>query len=94
MRALAAVSDYSIAPTRQPNRSRPGRFRRDWLSGHLVLARRIDDPRFQRIYMGSPRNVVHVFRLTGPAEVDEEFTGWLAEAYQVGAQQHLPPRTL
>ena len=44
--------------------------------------------------MGSPRNVVHVFRLTGPAEVDEEFTGWLAEAYQVGAQQHLPPRTL
>jgi Domain of unknown function (DUF5655) len=68
--------------------------RRHWLSGHLVLARRIGNPRFQRIDTFSPRNVVHVFRLTGPAEVDEEFTGWLAEAYQVGAQQHLPPRAL
>jgi hypothetical protein len=54
-----------------------------------VLARRIDKPSFQRINMVLPRNVVHVFRLTGPAEVDEEFAGWLAEAYQVGAQQHL-----
>jgi hypothetical protein len=30
-----------------------------------------------------------VFRLATPAEVDAEFTAWLAEAYQVGAQQHL-----
>ena len=48
--------------------------RRDWLSGHLVLALRIDNPRFQRMDTFSPRNVVHVFRLTGPAEVNEEFT--------------------
>jgi hypothetical protein len=36
---------------------------------------------------------VHAFRLTGPAEVDQEFAAWLAEAYQVGAQRHLrrPP---
>jgi Domain of unknown function (DUF5655) len=67
--------------------------RRDWLNGHLVLARRIDSPRFLRIDTLSPRNVVHAFRLTAPAEVDEEFADWLAEAYQVGAQQHLrhPP---
>jgi Domain of unknown function (DUF5655) len=67
--------------------------RRDWLNGHLVLARRIDSPRFARIDTYSPRNVVHAFRLTGPAEVDAEFTGWLAEAYLVGAQRHLrrPP---
>lgn len=67
--------------------------RREWLNGHLVLARRIDSPHFLRIDTYSPRNVVHAFRLSGPAEVDEEFTGWLAEAYQVGAQQHLrrPP---
>jgi hypothetical protein len=67
--------------------------RRDWLNGHLVLARRIDSPRFLRVDTLSPRNVVHAFRLTAPAEVDEEFAGWLAEAYQVGAQQHLrrPP---
>jgi hypothetical protein len=37
----------------------------------------------------SPRNVVHYFRLTTPADVDEEFTAWLAEACQAGAQQHL-----
>ena len=63
--------------------------RRDWLSGHLVLARRIDSPRFSRVDTFSPRNVVHAFRLDSPADVDQEFTGWLAEAYQVGLQQHL-----
>ena len=44
--------------------------RRDWLNGHLVLARRIDSPRFLRVDTFSPRNVVHVFRLSGPDEVD------------------------
>jgi hypothetical protein len=51
--------------------------------------RRIDSPRFSRIDTMSPRNVVHYFRLTTPADVDAEFTAWLAEAYQAGAQQHL-----
>ena len=32
---------------------------------------------------------VHVFKLTSPADVDEEFAAWLAEAYEVGTQQHL-----
>lgn len=59
--------------------------RRRWLNGHLVLARRIDSPRFVRVETLSPRNVVHSFRLTAPDDVDEEFTAWLAEAYQVGA---------
>ena len=63
--------------------------RRHWLSGHLVLTRRIDSPRFVRIDTISPRNVVHTFRLAAPGEVNAEFTGWLAEAYRVGAQQHL-----
>ena len=34
-------------------------------------------------------NVLHAFRLASPAEVDAQFSRWLAEAYQVGAQQHL-----
>ena len=63
--------------------------RRNWLNGHLVLARRIGSPRFSRIDEFSPRNVVHTFRLDSPAAVDAEFTTWLAEAYQVGMQQHL-----
>jgi hypothetical protein len=64
---------------------------RRWLDGHLVLARRIDSPRFTRIEVFSPRNVLHAFRLTGPDEVDDEFRGWLAEAYRVGEQRHLQP---
>lgn len=66
--------------------------RRRWLAGHLVLARRIDHARFARIDAISPRNLVHVFRLAGPEEVDEQFTAWLTEAYAVGCQQHLRPR--
>lgn len=66
--------------------------RRRWLDGHLVLAQRIDSPRFTRIEVFSPRNVLHAFRLTGPGEVDDEFRGWLAEAYRVGEQRHLRER--
>jgi hypothetical protein len=33
--------------------------------------------------------VVHTFRLASAADVDAEFVSWLAEAYQVGCQQHL-----
>lgn len=63
--------------------------RRDWLNGHLVLARRVDSVRFLRIETFSPHNLLHAFRLTSPDDVDDEFQAWLAEAYEVGAQQHL-----
>lgn len=63
--------------------------RRHWLSGHLVLSRQVDSPRFLRVETLSPRNVVHSFRLATPADVDQEFVAWLAEAYQVGIQDHL-----
>jgi hypothetical protein len=62
--------------------------RSQWLNGHLVLASRIDSPRFTRIETFSPRNVLQAFRLTSAAEVDAEMVGWLAEAYQVGRQRH------
>ena len=65
--------------------------RRNWLDGHLVLARRLPHPRFRRIDTISPRNHVHHFRLTTPREIDAEFRRWLAEAYAVGAQEHLRP---
>jgi hypothetical protein len=61
--------------------------RRQWLDGHLVLARRVDSERFRRIETYSPRNALHAFRLTGPEHVDVEFAGWLAEAYVVGQQR-------
>jgi hypothetical protein len=60
-----------------------------WLDGHLVLARRIDSPRFRKVETYSARNILHAFRLTSPDDVDAEFTAWLAEAYRVGEQRHL-----
>jgi hypothetical protein len=67
-------------------------LRRGWVDGHVVLARRLDSPRFRRIDFISPRNQVHVFRLHQPAEVDAEVEAWLAEAYSVGEQKHLTRR--
>jgi hypothetical protein len=61
----------------------------NWLNGHLVLARQVNSPRFLRVETISPRNVVHAFRLSSAAEIDDEFVAWLAEAYLVGTQQHL-----
>jgi Domain of unknown function (DUF5655) len=63
--------------------------RQRWLDGHLVLSRRIEDPRFRRIDTISPRNHVHAFRLTRPEEIDRQFRAWLELAYAVGAQEHL-----
>lgn len=60
-----------------------------WLDGHIVLARRITHRRFRAVQTISPRNHVHVFRLTSPREVDAQFRAWLAEAYSVGEQKHL-----
>jgi hypothetical protein len=62
--------------------------KRRWLDGHVVLARRLDSPRFRRIDAYSPHNVAHLFRLSSPEEVDDEVTAWLAEAYAVGEQRH------
>jgi hypothetical protein len=62
--------------------------RASWLDGHLVLAREIPSPRWRRVEVFSARNVLHTFRLAGPDDVDGEFAGWLAEAYDVGAQRH------
>jgi hypothetical protein len=64
--------------------------RRRWLGGHLILARQIASPRFRKIETYSPRNVLHVFRLSAPDEVDEQFRAWLAEAYQVESTSTCP----
>ena len=63
--------------------------RRNWLDGHVVLARVRRSRRFRRVEVFSPRNVVHHFRLTSPDDVDDEFRSWLEEAYAVGEQRHL-----
>jgi hypothetical protein len=60
-----------------------------WLDGHVVLARRLEHPRFRKIDTLSPRNHVHHFRLTSLAGIDAEFESFMSEAYAVGDQRHL-----
>jgi hypothetical protein len=64
-------------------------IRRNWVDGHVVLARRLENPRFRRIETFSPRNHLHAFRFESIEEIDAEVTSWLAEAYRVGQQRHL-----
>jgi hypothetical protein len=64
-------------------------IRRDWVDGHVVLARRLKNPRFRRIETFSPRNHLHAFRFESVDEVDDDVAAWLAEAYQVGEQRPL-----
>lgn len=63
--------------------------RRKWLDGHVVLARRLEHPRFRKIETFSPKNHLHAFRLEQPDDVDDTFVAWLREAYEVGEQKHL-----
>lgn len=63
--------------------------RQKWIDGHVVLARRLEHPRFRLVQTFSPRNHLHAFRLTSLADVDDDFCAWLAEAYEVGEQKHL-----
>ena len=63
--------------------------RQRWVDGHVVLARRLEHPRFRRVETFSPRNHLHAFRLEQPADVDDTFTLWIREAYAVGEQRHI-----
>jgi hypothetical protein len=63
--------------------------RRDGLDGHLVLARRIEDPRFLETKTFSPRNHLHRFRIRDVGEIDAQMRAWMREAYAVGEQRHL-----
>ena len=62
--------------------------RHAWVTGHFVLARRLDHPSISRIESLSARNHVHHFRLDSPAAIPA-LRGIAAEARRVGDQQHL-----
>jgi len=59
------------------------------LDGYLDLQRRVEDPRIRRASPYTRRLVVHQFRVSAPEQLDEEFAGWVREAYQVGQGGHL-----
>ena len=54
------------------------------LEGYLDLPREVESDRFLRVSPYTKRLWVHRFVLTSADEVDEEFAGWLGEAYEVG----------
>src|SRR6202046_185080 len=64
-------------------------LRRDRIVGHVVLARRLENPRFTKVETFSPHNHVHSFCFRTHEELDREVLGWLREAYRVGQQLHL-----
>jgi hypothetical protein len=64
-------------------------IRRNWVDGHVVLARRLKNARFRRIETFSPRNHLRAFRFESVDDIDEEVAAWFAEAYRVGEQRHL-----
>lgn len=59
------------------------------LGGYLDLRRQVTDPRITRSSPYTKRLYVHHFRVHSPGQLDDEFAGWLHEAYQVGAGAHL-----
>lgn len=59
------------------------------LAGYLDLQRVVVDPRISRATPYTKRLFVHHFRIGSAAELDEEFTGWVHEAYAVGQGAHL-----
>ena len=62
--------------------------RRAWVTGHLVLDRRAENPLFTKIESFSPRNHAHHFRIDDPAQV-EALADYAREAAAVGRQEHL-----
>ncbi len=59
------------------------------LDGYLDLTREIRDPRISSASPYTKRLFVHHFRVTDLRQLDEEFAGWIREAYAVGAGGHL-----
>ena len=59
------------------------------LDGYLDLQRQVHDPRIRRATPYTRRLFVHQFRVTAADQLDDEFAGWVREAYAVGQGDHL-----
>lgn len=60
------------------------------LRGYFDIQRAIEgDPRITNASPYTKRLFVHQFRITTADQLDDEFAGWIAEAYAVGAGAHL-----
>ncbi|MGW3346608.1 DUF5655 domain-containing protein [Nonomuraea rubra] len=63
------------------------------LRGYFDVQRIIgEDARITNISPYTKRLYVHAFRISDLAELDDEFAGWIREAYDVGQGAHLGAR--
>jgi Domain of unknown function (DUF5655) len=59
------------------------------IRGYLDLQRAVEDPRISNVTPYTSRLFVHHYRISTPDQLDDEFAGWVREAYAVGAGAHL-----
>ena len=59
------------------------------IRGYLDLERVVEDPRISNATPYTKRLFVHTFRITKPEQLDEDFAGWIREAFAVGQGHHL-----
>lgn len=59
-------------------------FSGDRLMGYLDLPRKVTSPRFRSVSDYTKSLWVHGFVITSESELDDEFAGWMAEAYAIG----------
>ncbi len=62
------------------------------LNGYLDLQHPVSDPRIRRCSPYTARLFVLHFRVVTLEQLDADFAGWLAEAYEVGRGAHLTGR--
>jgi Domain of unknown function (DUF5655) len=62
------------------------------LSGYLDLQREVKDARLISSAPYTKRLFVHHFRITRLEDLDDEFAGWIGEAYAVGRGAHMTAR--
>jgi hypothetical protein len=94
---VAACGDYttSVAKTtitfKGPRRGFAGaRPVGDRLQGYFDVTYRVDDPRIRRAAPYQNDLFVHQFRVESPGQLDSQFAGWIADAYdQVGCGNRL-----
>jgi hypothetical protein len=63
--------------------------RKSYLLCHFIFSRRHDNPRFSKVNQYGPQSYEHLIRVEKMGDFDEEFVGWIREAYEVGEQKHL-----
>ena len=52
------------------------------------LKRRVESDRFTKVELLEPSNWIYRFRITDPADLDDEVRDWLVESYRVGQQDY------